>query len=374
MRMKFSFSPIFFSICICLFLYSCSNNNKQEEKNTEPSEIVEEDRILPFSTGPVNKLAIYLDPSYQNGMLRDSLLYYFEQPYLLTPIPTSVVDLEMKSFAAFADGTNKNANNIVVVNLSESSQISSFAKQQLGDEQINAALNGKNMALVRVKDVNAQPQQLFYLLTREYPNLGDKKTINQLQDYIQTVIEECLTLDNQRLASAMSRNRNLSVEDKIKEDFGVQMWIPRKYEVMMEEENMLWLLYEPASRELYSCILLYKSNAYDSKKLEDRALPLRADLGKYVTTNRDSTSMVTHVSSKPFPIQRELKINEKAVIETRGLWEIENDYLGGGFVNYTLENKRGETLSIDGFVYYSEDDFRRQMRDIDAIMSTVQID
>jgi len=369
--MKLSFSRLIPLLIVSFFFFSCTKEEKQKEVQ-EQSE--QEPNILPFSTGKVNTLALYLDPSNQDGQLKDSLLYYFEQPYLLTPVPSRVLDIEMGSFEPFADGSSKAANNLVVVNINESSELARFAKLQLGDEQIKEALKEKTFALVRVKDVNAQPQQLFYLLTTETPNFEDKKVVSQLEGYIQTVVEESLALDNQRLASAMSQNRNRSIEDKIEEEFNINLWIPRKYQVMIEDEDMLWLLYEPASRELYSCILIYKSDKYDNKKLEDRALPLRNDLGKYVTTNRDSTSMITHTRSYPFPIQREIVIDDKKVIETRGLWEIENDYLGGGFVNYTLENKRGETISIDGFVYYSGDDIRRQMRDIDAIMSTVQID
>lgn len=371
--MKLSFSRLIPFLLVCFLISSCSTPAKEVDEK-ESSASADDQNYLPFSTGKVNTLAIYLDPSYRQAQFKDSLFYYFDQPYLLTPVPSRVLDLEISDFNLFAEGTIKKANNLVVVNLNESNQLTSFAKQQLGDDQIQQALNGKSMALVRVKDVTAQPQQLFYLLTNDFPNLKDKAVVKQLEDYIQTVIEESLQLDNERLASAMTTKRNRSLEDKIEEEFGVKLWLPRKYQIMIEEEDMLWLLYEPASRELYSCILLYKSDIYDNKKLEDRALPLRADLGKFVTTNRDSTSMITHSKSKPYPIQREITINEKQVTETRGLWEIQNDYLGGSFVNYTLENSRKETVSIDGFVYYSGDDIRRQMRDIDAIMSTVQID
>lgn len=228
------------------------------------------------------------------------------------------------------------------------------------------------MAMVRVKNVNAKPQQVFYLLTTAYPNTGSSAVIDQLKDYIQSVVEESLALDNKRLASSFAQRRSRSMEDRVTDEFGVSMWIPRDYKLMIEDENMLWLLRE--TPELYSSLLFYKSDKYDNKPLIDRVLPMRDDLGKYVEMqNRENSYMTTHTKSKPYPIQRDLEIDGKPVIETRGLWEMENAVFGGSFVNYTLENKRGETVAIDGFVYYSEDDIRRQMRDIDALMATVQI-
>jgi len=364
--MTFSLLRYFVYLFLAFAFVACNSES--------PNSTLQEDNkpvLLPFSTGKINNLYVYLDPTYQQGPLKDTLSYYLDQPYLLTPMPSPVLDLTVYDFDRFIEGTVKTANNLIVVNVEEQSSISRFTKQQLGNEQINKALEGKQIALVRVKDVNARPQQVFYLLTKSYPNLSSPKIIEQVQDYIQTIVEESLELDNTRLASSFAKRRNLSLEDRVKDEFGLEVWVPREYQVMIEDTNMLWLLFETS--ELYSSLLFYKSDEFDGSELMDRALPLRQAFGTYVTTNRDNTAMVTHTNSKPLPIQREITIDEKQVIETRGLWEIDNDYLGGSFVNYTLENNRDETVTIDGFVYYSEDDVRRKMRDIDAIMSTVQI-
>ncbi len=332
----------------------------------------EEGKLLPFSVGQISSIYLYSDPYFKNSDLKDSLAYYFNQPYLLTPSPSPVVDLVRYDFNRLSSGNTPTANNLILVNIAEDSQVSNYLKKQIGQESINKALENKQMALLRVTDVNAKPQQFFYLISNGPVALNDATFREQLQDYVQNVIERSTALDNQRILSGIDRRRTQAIEEDIQEQFGISIWIPREYKVVIDEDRFLWLIRE--TDDLYSNITFYKTTAQPNVSLEDQVIPLREEFGKYITTYRDSSRMTTHTDSKPYPIQRHIKLGDVDAVETRGLWRMVNDRLGGGFVNYTFENKAGELIAVDGFVYYNDDDKRRQMRDIDAILSTITVD
>ena len=55
-------------------------------------------------------------------------------------------------------------------------------------------------------------------------------------------------------------------------------------------------------------------------------------------------------------------------IETRGLWRLFNDYMGGPFVNYCFRDSQGQRLvMIDCFVYSPKQSKRDQLMQLEAV-------
>lgn len=357
-----------------LALMACSGEAEKTangEATNAPTDEQIQKSLLPYSTGTTSTLYLYADQSFQESQLIDSLNFHLNQPYLLTPNLSPAVDITKYSFQTFESGGARTANNLMVVNMQEDSPLSRYAKSQLGQTQIAEALANNGITMIRVKDINASPQQLFYLLANGSPNLSSPTVQNALKEYAYTIIEESTKLDNQRLVSSFSNSRNYNLEQKVEEEFGIQMKIPATYAIVKEEDNFLWMIHE--TNDLYSNIVVYKTASAEEFSVEKQVIAIRDEFGEKITTNRENSRMTTHVSSKPLPITKEIEINDTRVIETRGLWEMVNDKLGGGFVNYAFA-QADSVVVVDGFVFYAGDEKRRKMRDIDAIFSTIKLD
>lgn len=360
-QMKF-FTYSFFALAV-LFLGSCKEQKKQSPNDSDKT-------ILPYSIGKISNLYVYTDQSFQTSPLKDSVLYHLNQPYLLTPNLSPAVDITNYDFQQFVNGDARTANNLFIVNLKEESALQDYVTQILGQEQIQNVLKNKEFAMVKVNDMNASPQQVFFLLVNGFPNLSSKENQRKVEDFAQRIIESSTELDNTRISTSFSDKRNYDLEKIILEKFGVNIWIPRTYEKVLEDENFLWIIYE--TNELYSNLVFYKTDRKEEVELGQQVIEIRDEFGKKITSDREDSRMSTNVKFKPYPIQRELTVDEQPVLETRGLWKMMNDKMGGGFVNYTFESGDGKVTSIDGFVYYTEEKKRRKMRDIDAILSTIQ--
>ncbi len=66
-------------------------------------------------------------------------------------------------------------------------------------------------------------------------------------------------------------------------------------------------------------------------------------------------------------------INNRYAIEARGIWELENDYMGGPFISYLIHNPdKNELLFLDGFVYAPQEDKRNYVQYLEHLLSNVK--
>ena len=72
----------------------------------------------------------------------------------------------------------------------------------------------------------------------------------------------------------------------------------------------------------------------------------------------------------PFsPEYRTVKIGDRAWIEMRGLWDVENDFMGGPFVSYTTVNEQtGRVLTLDCYVYSPKYGKRNYLRALEHLV------
>jgi hypothetical protein len=64
--------------------------------------------------------------------------------------------------------------------------------------------------------------------------------------------------------------------------------------------------------------------------------------------------------------------NGRFAIETRGLWRLENDFMGGPFVNYTFVNeKNNKVVTIDGYVFAPNKPKRDLLIQLEAIAHSI---
>ena len=85
--------------------------------------------------------------------------------------------------------------------------------------------------------------------------------------------------------------------------------------------------------------------------------------GSYMTTSLDVY----------LPESKVIDFKEMYAVETRGLWKLVNDFMGGPFVNICFTNPEGDQLYfIEGFVYAPENSKRDQIRQVEAILNTFE--
>ncbi len=181
--------------------------------------------------------------------------------------------------------------------------------------------------------------------------------------------DELYANDIRKIQGAYEGIANIELQEHIKNKFGILLTVTKEYSIAREEDDFLWLAYRTSINDRF--IMIYRS---DSTNLSKRTVINNRNRmsRKYIegAANENIHPIVTEIAD--LPLAQPLQIGMKKGIELRGLWETENDYMGGPFYHFSYVNAQNQCISIDGFVYAPTESKRNYLRQVEAIVKSVK--
>jgi hypothetical protein len=99
---------------------------------------------------------------------------------------------------------------------------------------------------------------------------------------------------------------------------------------------------------------------------------MRDSIGKYVQGTEPNTYMISETGYTPYFFKS--KIDNRLAYETRGTWQLQNDYMSGPFINYTIvDTTNHRLLVLEGFCYSPSKEKRDVMHELEAIIHSVHL-
>ena len=99
---------------------------------------------------------------------------------------------------------------------------------------------------------------------------------------------------------------------------------------------------------------------------------MRDSIGKYIQGTEPKTYMISETGYTPYFFKSTL--DHRLAYETRGTWQLQNDYMSGPFINYTIVDSINKRLVVlEGFCYSPSKEKRDIMHELDAIMHSVHV-
>ncbi len=225
------------------------------------------------------------------------------------------------------------------------------------------------MAEVKVyKDYWAQDQLLIFL---NAPDADQLKTL--INENTTNLVE---TLRNEEVNRQMAYNlkyRNEDLYQKILREKDIEASFPKGYEVLVDTGNFMWIQYAPPDITLGVLIWTYPYTS--EKQLEPKELQSFDDAFlKTRVPGPSGPGKESYMSIVPNMdvVTRSFQMNGNFVRETRGLWEVKIDFMGGPFIAWTfVDEKRNRLVTAFGFVYAPKIDKRDQVRKLESILKTI---
>jgi len=174
------------------------------------------------------------------------------------------------------------------------------------------------------------------------------------------------------------RNRNIQNAKKYEEKalraivtqkFGGSPFFPKGYNLRKETEDFVWISYE--TNKTNQGILIYNYPYTDSTDfLLENLINKRNDiLLKNVPGELENTYMTTNMLAEHEPGMSWVKYKKRDFIELRGLWEVQNDFMGGPFVDHIfLDKEKKNIIVLEAFVYAPSYDKRNYLRQVESII------
>ncbi|MDB0042791.1 DUF4837 family protein [Flavobacteriaceae bacterium] len=105
----------------------------------------------------------------------------------------------------------------------------------------------------------------------------------------------------------------------------------------------------------------------------ERIISIRDSIGKAFVPGRNKDSyLITEEAYMPYFFKT--KISSLTAFETRGTWEVVNDYMAGPFLNYFIKDKKNNrTIVLEGFVFSPSVRKREYLVEIEAIIRSLKI-
>lgn len=163
------------------------------------------------------------------------------------------------------------------------------------------------------------------------------------------------------------------------EKFGTTIAIPKSGVIATQDTNHLWVRIEREKlkggyQHQISQGLLIVKIPYTNQELFNDTIMLKirdAKLKKYIPGPSDGSYMTTEYRYQA-PLVSEIDYGGKYAKKIRGLWRVENDFMGGPMVTYYVLNEKEQTIYlICGYAFAPQFDKREYLREIDAIARTV---
>jgi hypothetical protein len=173
--------------------------------------------------------------------------------------------------------------------------------------------------------------------------------------------------ERERKIKVFKKNVVQEIFDKLKEKNNFTLSFPAGYTINKEDDNFLWVSKETPTTSQGMFIYSYDYLSEDSFTKENVVGKRNLLLRDFVPGPKDGSYMTTEMN---FPISnRQFQFQNNYAVETRGLWKVEGDFMGGPFVNITfLDEKNKRVICMDSYVYYPNHDKRELLRELEAIM------
>ncbi|MBR3550634.1 MAG: DUF4837 family protein [Bacteroidales bacterium] len=183
------------------------------------------------------------------------------------------------------------------------------------------------------------------------------------------IVQAMYDNDIARLQNAHRKLNNPVIEKKIKEKFGVSMTVPEGYFVGREEDDFLWLCFRTPKNDRF--VMIYTSPRYELTT--ENIVAERDRITKAYIQGAVAGAYPLVANIEGFPLRQNLQLRYHSVVELRGLWETVRDKMGGPFYSFTqIAPDSVSCITIDGFVYAPQEEKRDYLREVEAVVKSVQ--
>ncbi|MAP81628.1 MAG: DUF4837 domain-containing protein [Aequorivita sp.] len=324
MRLK---TVVFLSLLVAFL--SCNNNGTKDKS------------LVPDSVGNINSLQVITPNNLWNSTVGEAIRNNFAAATDGLPQDEPLFSINQMPPEAFTGFARRNRIFVYVV-LSENEKVSlatnEYAKPQTG------AIIQANSEEKLVELINKSAEKIIEAF--------HKSEIKERQ---------------RRTAISMLKI------DTLKKTMGVSMQIPSAYRIAKATDSFVWMRKDLKDGE--TNILVYEVPLTmiksDSTAVAD-IIKIRDSIGSSLLPVEDDGEFITEDAYAPYIFKTQ--IDGKFAYETKGTWEVRNDWMGGPFINYAVrDEKNNRYLILEGFTYAPSVAKRNLQFELESILNSAKL-
>lgn len=185
------------------------------------------------------------------------------------------------------------------------------------------------------------------------------------------ILSYFLSAEKERLEMNYQKYYEKGVYNVLNQDFGLTMKVPPGFQITKQAKDFIWYKYETPA--ISQGIILYTfPYVSDSAFTVNYQLKVRDSLLKaHVPGPTEGSYMSTEKRLEQ--VNSIFEHNGNYASEMRGLWRLENDFMGGPYVALSeLDAKNQRVIAAFGYVYAPSKDKRNFVRQVEAMIYSLK--
>ena len=323
--MKKTFFRILTLALLVLAAASCKNSGKP---------------LLPNVSGRAGEVVVVIDKENWEGNLGGEIRSVLARDCEFLPQKEPLYSLVNVAPGAFGD-LFKYHRNIVLLNI---------------DKQV------EKENLVLRSDVWAHPQCVVQINA----TCADSAiaVIRRNQANLEGAIEQA---ERNRVIANTLQYEEGSIGEAVAKMTGGTMHFPVGYDLKKTTDDFMWI----ADEKQYTIqgVFVYKYPVTDGEPFTVEKMVARRN--EFLKDNVPGMFANTYMTTSEFitPGVKFLKYKGIDFAEMRGLWEVQNDYMGGPFVSHSFYSRDGkEIIVLESWVYAAKYDKRQYLRQVESLL------
>jgi len=336
---KYNMQKLLVLLLVLPLLFNSCNSSSDSNGN---------ERIMPSSSGRVNEMVVVMKHDLWKGKVGKEVRKIFEKEIDGLPQPEPQFRVAHIDPSAF-NTVFKAARSLLIIKLK----------------------NTNKAKLSITKNVYAQPQVIEELSAN-----SEEALLRALRKYKNELVAE---FNKQDLKSVQKRYKRIARYDipNLKES-GISIILPISYELVQTTDDFWWYKSNIRVGKHYPTLnfILYITPLNSELDLSGHSIISTRDSisKKYIAGAIDNSYMQTEGRPEYSPIMKNTLVNNKVAIETRGLWMVKGDFMGGPFLSYTIfDEKNNRIITAEGFIYAAGVKKRDYVFEMEAIIKSLKI-
>ncbi|WP_291103571.1 MULTISPECIES: DUF4837 family protein [unclassified Flavobacterium] len=294
------------------------------------------------ATGKINTISVIIDDQLWNGEIGDSIRNKFASPVIGLPQEEPLFTINQYPIKLM-EGFMTDSRTIIIVKKEE-----------------------KNKFEIK-KNQYALPQNVFHISGKTNDDILEN--IEKNAPKIIQIIKETEITENQRIIDQALLNTKI-----ITNKFHISLKVLSGYSYVIQKSNFIWLKKEIISGN--NSLLIYQVPISSIKKdsnLISNIIKMRDSIGNlYIHGTEPDSRMITEEGYAPY--FSKIKLDGKETYETKGTWELKNNFMAGPFINYAIVDKEHDRiLVLEGFCYSPSRKKRDLMHELESIIKSIII-
>ena len=317
----------FLFLFISLMFFSCAKKSDNLPRKT---------------TGKINTISVIIDDQLWNGEVGDSIRNKFASPVIGLPQEEPLFTINQYPIRLLEGFMTDNRTIIVV---------------KKGDE---------NKFEIK-KNQYASPQNVFHISGKTGTDII--KILERNAPKMILLIKKMELAESQRINSQSLLNPKV-----ISNKFHISLKIPTTYAYVLQKSRFMWLKKEIVGGN--TSLLIYEvpiSSIKKNSNLITSIIKMRDSIGDlYISGTEPKSNMITEEAYAPYLFK--ITLDGKKTYETKGTWELKNDFMAGPFINYAIIDKENNRiLVLEGFCYAPSKEKRDLMHELESIIKSVVV-